>query len=226
MEQDKLQKIQEELTAEEGFVDMIYLDTLDKPTGGTGHLLTKEDLSKYDIGTYKEMNTPSGKRKVALDKQGNIIKLTQQTTDDWFRKDVSTAMNAASQQAKDLGIDSEDFEVALTSVNYQLGTGWTQKFPSAYKALQEGKYEEAIKQINTNNEGGDSSWKQQTPKRVENFGNAIMDLGKQEFMSDNEAMLIQAKRNASKLVARQFNILNVMQDLGQVFEPFKKEGEK
>ena len=132
-------------------------------------------------------------------------------------------MDAASQQAKELGIDSEDFEVALTSVNYQLGTGWKNKFPSAYKALQEGNYEEAVRQINTNSQGGNSAWKQQTPKRVENFGNAIMDLGKQQFMSDNEAELLLAKRNASKIVARQFDIMNVMQNLGQVFEPFKKE---
>ena len=42
-------------------------------------------------------------------------------------------------------------------------------------------------------------------------------------MSDNEAELLLAKRNASKIVARQFDIMNVMQNLGQVFEPFKKE---
>ena len=52
---------------------------------------------------------------------------------------------------------------------------------------------EAVRQINTNSQGGDSAWKQQTPKRVENFGNAIMDLGKQQFMSDNEAELLLAK---------------------------------
>jgi GH24 family phage-related lysozyme (muramidase) len=223
MAQDKLTKIQEELKAEEGFMDVIYLDTLDKPTGGIGHLLSKDELSLYKIDRYEEKTINGIKRKVAVDKQGMPIKLTQQTTDDWFRKDVGTAMDAASQQAKELGIDSEDFEVALTSVNYQLGTGWKDKFPSAYKALQDGNYEEAIKQINTNSKGGDSAWKQQTPKRVENFGDAIMDLGKQQFMSDNEAGLLLAKRNASKIVARQFDIMNVMQNLGQVFEPFKKE---
>ena len=134
MEQDKLTKIQEELKAEEGFMDVIYLDTLDKPTGGIGHLLSKDELSSYKIDRYEEKTINGMKRKVAVDKQGMPIKLTQQTTDDWFRKDVGTAMNAASQQAKELGIDSEDFEVALTSVNYQLGTGWKDKFPSAYKA--------------------------------------------------------------------------------------------
>ena len=47
-----------------------------------------------------------------------------------------------------------------------------------------------------------------------------MDLGKQQFMSDNEAELL-LKVNASKIVARQFDIMNVMHYLGQVFEPFK-----
>jgi len=222
MAQDKLTKIQEELKVEEGFMDVIYLDTLDKPTGGIGHLLTNDELPSYKIDRYEEKMINGMKRKVAVDKKGDVIKLTQQTTDDWFRNDVSTAMNAASQQAKDLGIDSEDFEVALTSVNYQLGTGWTKKFPSAYKALKEGNYMEAVKQINENSQGDASAWKQQTPKRVENFGKAIMDLEKEQpSMSQNDAMLIKAKQNASKVAGNSFNILNVMNDLGQVFEPFE-----
>ena len=225
MAQDKLTKIQERLNEEEGFLDVIYLDSLGKATGGTGHLLTEKDLNNYSIDRYKDMNTKYGTRKVAVDKQGNPIKLSKETTNSWFENDIATAMNAASEQAKELGIDSEDFEIALTDVNFQLGTGWKNKFPSAYKALQDGNYEEAIRQINTNSKGEPSAWKTQTKNRVENFGNAIMDLGKQQFMSDNEAELLLAKRNASKLVARQFDIMNVMQNLGQVFQPFKKEGE-
>jgi len=34
-------------------------------------------------------------------------------------------------------------------------------------------------------------------------------------------MLIKAKQNASKVAGNSFNILNVMNDLGQVFEPFE-----
>ena len=40
-------------------------------------------------------------------------------------------------------------------------------------------------------------------------------------MSQNDAMLIKAKQNASKVAGNSFNILNVMNDLGQVFEPFE-----
>ena len=54
MAQDKLTKIQEELKAEEGFMDVIYLDTLDKPTGGIGRLLSKDELSSYKIDRYEE----------------------------------------------------------------------------------------------------------------------------------------------------------------------------
>ena len=222
MAQDKLTKIQERLNKEEGSMDVIYLDTLNKPTGGIGHLLTEDELNSYKIDGYKEKKFNGITYKVAVDKKGDVIKLTQQTRDDWFRNDVATAMNAASEQAKELGIDSEDFEIALTDVNFQLGTGWKNKFPSAYKALQDGNYEEAIRQINTNSKGEPSAWKRQTKNRVENFGKAIMDLEKQQpSMSQNDAMLIKAKQNASKVAGNSFNILNVMNDLGQVFEPFE-----
>ena len=46
----------------------------------------------------------------------------------------------------------------------------------------------------------------------------------QELNANNdEAILLQAKKNASQVVARNFNIFNVMKDLGQVFEQFEEE---
>ena len=46
----------------------------------------------------------------------------------------------------------------------------------------------------------------------------------QELNTNNdEAILLQAKKNASQVVARNFNIFNVMKDLGQVFEQFEEE---
>lgn len=45
-------------------------------------------------------------------------------------------------------------------------------------------------------------------------------------MEEQQAMMYQqAKKKASMQVASQFNILNVMEDLGQTFQQFKKEGE-
>jgi hypothetical protein len=41
--------------------------------------------------------------------------------------------------------------------------------------------------------------------------------------TNNEMIMMKAKQGASKVVGTQFNILNVMKDLGQVFEPFERE---
>ncbi len=65
----------------------------------------------------------------------------------------------------------------LGSVNYQLGTNWTQKFPLAYKALQERNYKEAARQVQLNSAGdGDSKWMRQSPARVKDFVVALSSL--------------------------------------------------
>ena len=67
--------------------------------------------------------------------------------DKWLEEDAEKAWNAAAQQVQDLDIDNPAFIVALGSVNFQLGTRWMDKFPSAYEALRRKRYKEAIKQI-------------------------------------------------------------------------------
>jgi GH24 family phage-related lysozyme (muramidase) len=145
----------EHLKYREGLKDEVYLDTLDKPTGGVGHLLTSEELKKYKVGD----------------------KIEQDVIDNWLKEDSEKAVKAARQQAKEYGISSGKFIEALGSVNFQLGVNWENKFPSAVKALKEKNYQEAIKQISTGSaEGGESKWKAQTPTRVEDFVNAINKL--------------------------------------------------
>ena len=48
------------------------------------------------------------------------------------------------------------------------------KFPSAYRALANKDYDEAIRQVSTGSgRNGQSKWKEQTPVRVEDFVIAI-----------------------------------------------------
>ena len=142
----------EHLKYREGLKDEVYLDTLDKPTGGVGHLLTSEELKKYKVGD----------------------KIEQDVIDNWLKEDSEKAVKAARQQANNYGISSGKFIEALASVNFQLGTSWEKKFPSAVEALRNKNYQEAIKQITTGSgEGGQSKWKEQTPDRVEDFKKAI-----------------------------------------------------
>ena len=136
----------------EGNVDHVYLDSLGKPTCGVGHLLTETECRMYDVGE----------------------EVAQHIRDSWLEQDAQKAWNAAAQQVQDLNIEKPEFIVALGSVNFQLGTHWINKFPSAYKALQNKDYDEAIKQVSTGSgKDGQSRWMEQTPVRVKDFIEAI-----------------------------------------------------
>ena len=94
--------------------------------------------------------------------------------DQWLQEDAAKAWEAAAQQIEDLGIEDAEFIIVLGSVNFQLGTRWMDKFPSAYKALKNKDYDEAIRQVSTGSgKDGQSKWKEQTPVRVEDFVTAI-----------------------------------------------------
>ena len=142
----------EHLELREGNIDHVYLDTLGKPTCGVGHLLTEEECKLYKV--YENVD--------------------KKIRDKWLEEDAQKAWDAAVQQLQDLDIDNLEFIIALGSVNYQLGTRWMNKFPSAYKALSSKDYDEAIKQVSTGSgKNGQSKWKEQTPVRVKDFVEAI-----------------------------------------------------
>ena len=141
----------------EGFRDKSYSDSLGKLTGGTGHLLSKEEQKLYPKGS----------------------KIPEHVTSAWLIKDSAKATKAAIQQAADIGQgENDNFIDALTSVNFQLGTSWHTKFPSAYKALKEGRYDDAKEEILYTKKGSStpSNWAKQTPTRVEDFKQAIEEL--------------------------------------------------
>ena len=138
-----------------GYREEVYVVTLGNPTCGVGHVLSSAENDQYAIGEVIE---------------ADIL-------DTWLSKDAEKAWYSATQQLHDLSINNLDFLLALGSVNFQLGTNWQHKFPSAYKALKARDYEEAINQISTGSgTNGQSKWKEQTPVRVEDFVKAIETL--------------------------------------------------
>ena len=142
----------EHLRLREGYREEVYLDTLDKPTCGTGHLVSPEENAQYAVGDT----------------------IDTAVLDRWLEEDAYLAWNAAAQQLQDLNIEKPEFIIALGSVNFQLGTQWMNKFPSAYKALQNKDYDEAIRQVSTGSgKDGQSRWMEQTPIRVKDFIEAI-----------------------------------------------------
>ena len=140
----------------EGVVYKSYKDSLGKLTAGVGHLLTKEEQKKYPNGT----------------------KIPKKQVDKWLQEDSKKAYKAAMEQMKDLNVTTPEFLTALTSVNFQLGTNWKNKFPTAYEHLKNKEYDRAIAEILYVKEGSStkSKWNTQTPVRVNDFVDAIRNL--------------------------------------------------
>jgi len=153
-------KLYSHMKKREGYRTDVYLDTLGKPTCGIGHLLTAEEKEQYPVGTVVDEL---------------IIK-------HWYLDDITKALVAAENQAKEMNVDGDDIIVALTSVNFQLGTNWTKKFPTAWMYLINGDYDEAIDEILFSNKEKKihSRWYKQTPVRVYDFIDAIEQLKEKE----------------------------------------------
>ena len=169
LSQEPTQNFMKHLKDREGFKENVYLDTLDKPTAGTGHLLTAEENALYKVGD----------------------KISPETTNQWLKQDSSKAYSAGLSQAKELGIEDQGMIEALGSVNFQLGTGWRDKFKGTWSAMQSGDFNLAASEamfkkpseggnvfsMDRKQQQGTSSWAQQTPQRVQDFVGALTSYG-------------------------------------------------
>jgi|TARA_R100000479_G_scaffold41529_2_gene18694 GH24 family phage-related lysozyme (muramidase) len=150
------QKLYEHIKLREGYKDVVYLDTLGKPTGGIGHLLSADEKKKYPVDSI----------------------LKESLIKDWYEKDIEKSLEACNEQCKILNIYDKDFKIALTSVNFQLGTKWFRKFPKTWHALCHKDYDLAIAEITYKKPGEPeySDWYKQTPVRVKDFVEAIENI--------------------------------------------------
>ena len=155
MQNDYASKVKRHLILAEGFRDYVYKDSLGKLTGGVGHLLSLSEQELYPLDT----NIPE-----------DILYR-------WYEKDTEKAMDATDRQIKflDKAKQVEELKVALVSVNFQLGSGWTRKFPTAWSHMKNGKWGRDIQEIKYRKEGSAelSSWNKQTPRRVKDFVSAL-----------------------------------------------------
>lgn len=150
--EDPSEDIIDLLHKREGFVPAVYEDSLGKKTLGYGHLVRGNRKYKLVDGTTKKGSELEVGDEIAPEQ-----------IEELFRKNVKTAYEAAKSQAEEAGIDDPEFLKVLTSVNYQLGTGWTKVFKTSWPAIKRGDFDTAIEGISN------SKWAQQTPVRVRDF---------------------------------------------------------
>lgn len=143
------QEIMDHLRLREGWRDDVYLDSLDLPTVGLGHLLTAAENAQYKVGD----RVPAG------------------ILEAWAQADAQSAYDAATSQAASVGVSDARLVNALTYVNFQLGVGWNKKHVKTWTYLLAHEWEKAAL------EAQDSLWYEQTPVRVRDFQEALRALG-------------------------------------------------
>lgn len=135
------------LIAEEGHRTDVYRDTEGFLTVGIGHKVTPLDNLKF----------------------GQVI--SEEAVTAFFNSDIQKAFKAAIKQAKEINRYNVYMIARLTSVNFQLGTAWTNKFPNTWALIKSGepeKVEKAIRniQIPKYENGKPANWVAQTPNRA------------------------------------------------------------
>jgi GH24 family phage-related lysozyme (muramidase) len=134
------------LVVEEGRRTRVYRDSRGFDTVGIGHLVRPQDGLKA----------------------GEVISAAR--VDRLFAEDAGRALAAARAQAAEAGVCDPGFLVRLAAVNFQLGSGWTKRFPRTWGLILAGDYEEAATGL------GKSLWARQTPRRVAAFQAALRRL--------------------------------------------------
>lgn len=110
---------------------------------------------------------------------GESWKHGDEVDDGWAKQqlalDVEDAVSAAVKQRNQLGsVDDQLMLDGLIGVNYQMGTKWRSKFPTAWKNMVQGDFDKAATEITRGRTSSTPSlWSQQTPVRVADFQKAL-----------------------------------------------------
>jgi len=124
-----------------------------------------------------------------------------------------------------------NLQTVIADIQFQYGTNYerTPKFAGIIQEIADNPSDvNAYMKLENELRNFGDDYKTRRGKEADLIKDQInkMQGGTQEMMDEKmqiQQMVTQAKRQASMRVASKFNILNVMKDLGQVFQQFDKE---
>lgn len=135
-----MDRLRELLEQDEGCVYAVYLDHLDKPTCGIGHLIVEGDAEYgWPVGA------PVSEKRVA----------------ELFEQDVQIAIKDAHWLQPELDDMPEDAQITIISLAFQLGSPRYSKFVKHHAAIEARIWREAAAQLR------DSKLYRQTTARTE-----------------------------------------------------------
>ncbi len=143
--------LRKEIEADEGCKYETYHCSEGHLTGGIGHLITEWDEEIYagPIGTS----------------------IPEEQVQEWFEKDVQTAINDCKDIFNDFESLPEDIQYVLTNMAFQLGGPRLRKFRKMIAAAETRDWEEMATQME------DSRWFNQTTNRAQRLIDRVLAIG-------------------------------------------------
>ena len=135
-----IEKLKEELTKDEGCKYALYNDHLGYKTFGIGHLVTKHD-EEYEM----EIGTP----------------VSEQRVNDCFLDDIEKVIDDCTILYDNFYELPEEVQLIIANMMFNLGRPRLTNFVRMRKAINDGDYKEAAKQMQ------DSRWYKQVTNRAE-----------------------------------------------------------
>jgi len=135
-----LERLSEELKADEGCVLEVYLDHLGYPTVGVGHLITEKD---------EEHGKPVG------------TKVSQSRVDVLLHDDLLSTASECQKLYSDFNSLPEEVQMIIGNMMFNLGRPRLSKFKKMKAAVDAGQWSRAADEMY------DSKWRRQVPNRAD-----------------------------------------------------------
>ena len=135
-----VEQLRATLKVDEGCVNSIYLDHLNLPTLGIGHL-----INEWDEEYGKPVGTP----------------VSEERVNELFEKDVQVTIEECEQLFGNFQELPEEVQQILANMMFNLGRPRLSKFRKLCKAVAEKNWQECAAQMH------DSKWRTQVPNRAE-----------------------------------------------------------
>ena len=139
-------RLRVDLELDEGIKHEIYLDHLDLPTFGIGHLIKESD---------PECGQPVG------------TPVTDERVQEAFERDLDIVRLDCIKLYDDFALFPEEVQLIIANMMFNLGYPRLSKFKNMKKAVDTGDWEEAANQME------DSLWYKQVPNRAERLCNRM-----------------------------------------------------
>jgi len=139
----------DQIVSDEGSEDSSYMDSVDKLTGGIGHLMSAVEREDYPEGTD----------------------IPEDIRNSWFESDYSRAVNNAESFVPENNKDNVELHNILTNMSFNLGKTGLGKFKKMHKAIETEDWDTAADEMK------DSKWYNQVGGRSKRLVERMRNLG-------------------------------------------------